>query len=189
MEAAVWGSISAVAPCERARDKISAHNLEQRIEIFEGKGAEYQYPPHSYHLAACIGASFVWGGYRQALQALKGAILPEGRIVIGEPYWLKDNIPPEFAQSYLMIHSEVKLLEITRQCGLDVAYVLRASPQDWDRYEAGNWLGLLRWIDENPQHAERQQVIDHLHESQEEYFRYGREYFGWAMYLLHPVQY
>jgi len=174
---------------QRARDKISAHNLEKRIEIFEGKGADYQYPPHSFHLAACIGASFVWGDYRQALQALKGAILPEGRIVIGEPYWLKDNIPPEFAQSYLMIHSEVKLLEITRQCGLEVAYVLRASLQDWDRYEAGNWLGLLRWIDENPEHAERQQVIDHLHESQEEYFRYGREYFGWAMYLLQPGQY
>jgi hypothetical protein len=67
--------------------------------------------------------------------------------------------------------------------------VLRASPEDWDRYEAGNWLGLLRWIDENPDHPERQQVIDHLHESQDEYFRYGREYFGWAMYLLHPVRY
>ena len=174
---------------ERGREKIAAHGLEKRLEIIEGKGADYQYPPHSYHLAACIGASFIWSSYQQALQALKGAILPEGRIVIGEPYWQKDKAPPEFARSQPEIHSEAQLLEITRQCGLDVAYVLRASPEDWDRYEAGNWLGLLRWIEENPEHAERQQVIDHLHESQVEYFRYGREYFGWAMYLLHPVKY
>jgi len=174
---------------QRAREKISARGLEKRLEIFEGKGADHQFPPHSYHLAACIGASFIWSGYRQALQALKEAILPSGRIVIGEPYWQKDKVPPEFARSQPEIHSEAQLLDIARQCGLDVAYVLRASPEDWDRYEAGNWLGLLRWIEENPQHAELQQVIDHLHESQEEYFRYGREYFGWAMYLLQPVKY
>jgi hypothetical protein len=63
---------------------------------------------------------------------------------------------------------------------------VRASHDDWDTYEAGNWYGLSRLIEENPAHPERQDVIDHLHESQSEYFRYGREYFGWAIYLLTP---
>lgn len=174
---------------KRAREKIAAHHLQSRIEIVEGNGAEYQFSPHSYHLASCIGASFIWGDYRQALQALKKAILPQGRIVIGEPYWQTEDVPAEFALTQPEIHREAQLLEITRLCGLDVAYVLRASPDDWDRYEAGNWLGLLRWIEANPEHPERQQVIDHLHESQEEYFRYGRQFFGWAMFLLQPSGY
>ena len=64
---------------------------------------------------------------------------------------------------------------------------MRASHDDWDHYEAENWRGLLRWIDENPNHPERQQVIEHLHQSQDEYTRYAREYFGWAIYVLNPV--
>jgi hypothetical protein len=47
--------------------------------------------------------------------------------------------------------------------------------------------GWRRWIDENPNHPERQQVIEHLHQSQDEYTRYAREYFGWAIYVLNPV--
>ncbi len=31
-------------------------------------------------------------------------------------------------------------------------------------------------------------VVLHLHESQDEYIHYGREYFGWALYLLSPVE-
>ena len=63
------------------------------------------------------------------------------------------------------------------------------SRDDWDRYESGNWVGLLRWIEENRNHPERQAVIDRLHNSQDEYFRYGRQYFGWAIYVLDPASY
>ena len=57
---------------------------------------------------------------------------------------------------------------------------------DWDRYEAGNWHGLVRWLEENPAHPERGTVIEHLHRVQDEYLAYGREYMGWAMYVLVP---
>lgn len=54
------------------------------------------------------------------------------------------------------------------------------------RYEADNWYGLIRWLEENPEH---QEVIDHLHKTQDEYLRYIREYMGWAIYVLNPAQY
>jgi len=57
---------------------------------------------------------------------------------------------------------------------------------DWDRYEADNWHGLIRWLEENPDHPERGEVVEHLQKSQDEYLRYGREYLGWAMYVLAP---
>ena len=88
-----------------------------------------------------------------------------------------------------MFHTEYELLQITREEGFDLEYVVRASHDDWDRYETGNWYGLIRWIEENPDHPERQDVIDHLHKAQDEYLRYGREYLGWAMYILNPIGY
>jgi SAM-dependent methyltransferase len=177
------------AAVRRARAKIAAHGLEDRLQIVHGSGADYPFEPGSFDYAACVGASFIWGGYRQALQALRRAIRPNGKVIIGEPYWLKEAVPPDFAQTQSEIHSEASLLHATREQGFDIQYVVRASHEDWDRYEAGNWDGLLHWIEENPAHPERQQVIDHLHESQDEYFTYGREYFGWALYLLNPIQY
>jgi SAM-dependent methyltransferase len=171
---------------ERAQAKIVQRGLAERLQVVQGKGAEYRFEPNSFDFAACVGATFIWGGYKPALQALKHAIRPGGKLIVGEAYWLKDSVPPELAQSQTDFHSESWLLQTTWQEGLEVEYVVRASHDDWDTYEAGNWYGLLRWIEENPAHPERQEVIDFLHESQAEYFRYGREYFGWALYLLSP---
>ena len=46
--------------------------------------------------------------------------------------------------------------------------------------------GLIRWLEANPNHAEREDVVRHLHKIQEEYLSFGREYMGWAMYVLAP---
>jgi hypothetical protein len=84
-------------------------------------------------------------------------------------------------------HTEIELLQITREEGLEMAFVTRASHDEWDRYERENWQGLIGWLGENPAHPERNAVLEHLHNTQDEYFRYGREFFGWAMYVLTPA--
>jgi cyclopropane fatty-acyl-phospholipid synthase-like methyltransferase len=175
--------------CERARRKMAERGFTDRIEIVCGDGAKYPYEKQSFDVAACIGASFIWGGYRNTIRGMKDAIRADGKLAIGEPYWLNERVPPEFAQKEQSIHTENELLRIARAEGFDFEYAVRASHDDWDRYEADNWRGLIHWIEENPDHPERQQVIDHLHESQDEYLRYGREYLGWAMYVLNPVRY
>jgi SAM-dependent methyltransferase len=175
--------------CRRASQKMSREGYEDRIKIVCTSGEAYQFEPRSYDLAACIGASFIWGGFRPTIHALREAIHPDGKLVIGEPYWTKQVVPPEYAQREQDVHTECELLQITRQEGFDIEYMVRANQDEWDNYEASNWYGLIHWIEENPDHPERQQVIDHLHESQEEYFQYGREYLGWAIFVLNPIKY
>jgi SAM-dependent methyltransferase len=175
--------------CERARARISEKGLSDRIEIVCASGADYSFAEQAFDVATCIGASFIWGGYRPAICAMRRAIHRDGRIGIGEPYWLKDSIPPEYAAQNTSVHSEYELLRITRQEGFDLECVVRASHDDWDRYESDNWHGLVRWIEENPEHPERDEVIQHLHTVQDEYLNYGRQYLGWAMYMLAPQFY
>jgi ubiquinone/menaquinone biosynthesis C-methylase UbiE len=175
--------------CERARRKVSERGLSDRIEIVCARGADYVFEEKTFDAATCVGASFVWGGYRQTIGAMKKAIQPEGRLGIGEPYWLRDNVPATYAARENSIHNESELLQIAREEGFDFEYVVRASHDDWDRYEADNWHGLIRWIEENPDHPEREEVIRHLHKIQDEYLVYGREYLGWAMYVLAPQLY
>lgn len=175
--------------CERAKRKVAAKGLSDRIEIVCGKGADYVFEEQAFDAATCIGASFIWDGYRSAIRAMKPAIRPGGRVGIGEPYWTRDRVPPEYAAQMPSIHTEYQLLQMAREEGFDFEYVIRASHDDWDRYEADNWHGLIRWIEENPEHPERGEVIAHLHRIQDQYLKYEREYVGWAMYVLAPRDY
>jgi len=177
--------------CDRARSKMKERGLAERIEIVCANGREYPFKENTFDVALCIGASFIWGGYRPTIQAMKKAIHTEGKLVIGEVYWLKGNVPLEYVNSTAPPDTkyEYELLQVANEEGFDLEYVVRASNDDWDRYSAGNWHGLIRWIDENLDHPERQEVIDHLHKIQDEYLRYEREYLGWAMYVLNPMRY
>jgi len=172
--------------CERARKKLVTHGLSQRIEIVCCPGADYKFQEGSFDAATCIGATFVFGGYRQTVQAIKQAIKPGGRLGIGEPYWSSDRVPPEYVRKETSIFMESELLQTAREEGFDIEYVVRASHDDWDRYYSDNWYGLIRWLEENPGHPEREEVMKHLHSEQDDYFRYIREYIGWAMYVLTP---
>lgn len=173
--------------CSRARDKIAARGFSERIEIVCGDAAQYQFPKHSYDAATCLGATFIWKGFQPAIAAMKRAIVPGGRLAVGEPYWLTSNVPPEYAQSG-GFHTEQELLRIVREEGFELEYIVRSSLDDWDRYECGNWYGLVRWLEDNPNHPERQDVVDRLRHSQDEYVRYEREYLGWAIWVLSPAQ-
>ncbi len=175
--------------CTRARQKMAEQGLADRIEIVCGNAAEYPFEQHAFDVAACIGATFIWDGFRPTIRKMKEAIRPAGKLVVGEAYWLKRTVPPEFAQQETSVLTEYQLLHMMREEAFDLQYVVRASHDDWDRYESDNWRGLIRWIKENPSHPGRQEVIDHLHTSQDEYLSYSREYFGWALYVLNPAQY
>lgn len=170
--------------CERARQRLAAGGWSNQVEIVCGDAGQYAFEPHGYDVAACLGASFVFGGWQPCLRRLQDAVKPGGKLMVGEPYWLRSSVPPEYARSEPDVHTELELFQLARAEGLTVEYVVRASHDDWDRYEADNWQGLAQWLAENPDHPERDEVRRHLVDSQDWYARYGREYFGWAIYLL-----
>lgn len=171
------------AACERARHKFARIGWQDRFEIVQARGEEYVFTPASFDVAACIGATFIWGDFRGTIRGMRDAIRPGGSLAIGEVYWRTALVPPAYARSE-QFATEPELFEVARQEGFEVGFVVRSSQDEWDNYEAGNWRGLLDWLAENPEHPERGEVHKHLRESQDEYTRYGREYVGWAIYVL-----
>ena len=112
-----------------------------------------------------------------------------GKIVIGEPYYTKEDVPGELVKFEGDLNNEFELMGFTREEGFEVEFVLHASRDDWDRYVSAGWYGLLQWIDTNPDHPERNYVINYLQKRQDMYFRYQREYEGWVMYILNQRKY
>jgi len=174
-------------PCaiERATKKIQSLGMNDRLEVVLADGSKYEFEKHHYDAATCIGASFIWKGFQPALRVLKTAIKPGGKILIGEPYYLKDasHLPQDIFGGEKFYY-ETELLDMIRAENLELEFMVRSDDEDWLTYEAGNWQGFLAWLDENPDHPERNQVIDRLHSEQDTYIKYGREYLGWAVYIL-----
>lgn len=176
------------AACDRAREKVMARGLADRIEIVCGKGDEYRFEPAAFDAATCIGATFIWGGFQPSIRAMKRAIRKGGRLGVGEPYWRHANVPQEVRELDPEILFEADVLRAAREEGFDLEIIVRANLDDWDRYESDNWHGLIHWLEENPNHPEREQVYNFLRRQQDEYFAYGREHLGWAMMALAPGQ-
>lgn len=170
--------------CERAEAKMRQRGVADRVEIVCASGAEYEFQPGSFDLAICLGATFIWGGYAGALQAMQQAVHPTGRLAIGEEYWLSEAVPTAYLRQEEGALQEWEILAATRQAGWELSYVVRASRSDWDRYEGDRWQGALHWLQEHPQRPEREDVLARLRRGQDAYLTYGRAYMGWAVYLL-----
>jgi len=170
--------------CDRAKKKLAVRGLSDKIEIVCSNGADYVFEERTFDAATCIGATFIWGGYKETIQAMKRAIHQNGRLGIGETHWLNDQVHPEYAQKQTSTHTEPELTQITRDEGFELEYIIRASPDDWARYSSDSWYGLIRWLEENPKHPDHEQVFKHFRTSQDDYLQFQRQYMGWAMYCL-----
>ena len=173
---------------DRARKKMIIRGLASSIQIIHADGADYDFEKQAFDAASCMGASFIWKGFESAVAALKTAIKPSGRVLIGEPYWKGDHTPPEYHGDE-PIHSEREILDIVHQHGFNIEYLIRSSDDDWAHYEASNWQGLIAWLEEHPDHPEKSEVTEWLQRQQDDYFRFGRDYLGWALYILNPIRY
>lgn len=177
------------ACCKRARKKISRQGLVDSLQMIHKDASKYRFRKGAFDVGVCIGASFIWNGFGPTVRKLVQAVRPGGNIAVGEPYWLKTPAPGEYVtrlEGYT-ISTEHELHRMARAEGYDFDTIVRSSLDDWDRYETGNWHGLQKWLQENPRHPDRKQVIDWLGKNQEEYLRWGREYLGWAIYVMCPL--
>jgi SAM-dependent methyltransferase len=173
--------------CDKAREKLKAVGKWENFRVFCIDGAIYDSGGERYDLAVCLGASDIWGGFEDALYAMKEVLGPDGKIIIGERYWKNERVAPEFAREWPEIQTEYEILRIIRTAGFELSYVVRATEDDWDAYEAGIWQSCIAWIEDHPNHPDNMEVANYMHNIQDEYLAFGREYVGWAMYLLTPA--
>lgn len=134
---------------EGARARAEAAGVSDLVEVVHGDGSKYPIEPGRYDVVACIGATFVFGGFEGTMDVLTPAAEPGGHVVVGEVY--EDEGEPTLAS----------LMERFEDRGLEVSTVIRASGDDWDRYVSGRAAGLLDWLDANPDHPDVEEVRAH----------------------------
>jgi SAM-dependent methyltransferase len=140
-------------------------------------------------VAACLGATWIGGGFAGTIELLSRSLRADGIILIGEPYWRQ--LPPSediatrchanSISEYLVLP---KLLATFGDLGYDVVEMVLADQDSWDRYEAAKWLTMRRWLDEYSDDEFANEVREQLSSEPERYTSYTREYMGWGVFAL-----
>lgn len=143
--------------------------------------------PHSLDLASCIGASWVFGGHANTLEALTGMVKPSGWVIAGEPFWRQE--PSDdcleaygFAREDLGTHSSNA--EAGEQRGLDLVHTIVSNQDDWDTYEGLQWFAMADYARTHPDDPDLAELVERVSKAKENYLRWGRDTIGWAIYLF-----
>lgn len=170
-----------------ARERVAARGLDETIEIVEADGAEHPVEPGSFDLAMCIGASWIWNGFRPTLEALAAAVGPGGLVASGEPFCARPVTPayraaePELAPT-LVAHADN--VRIARDVGLDLLYSIVSNADDWDRYEHLQTRAAELYAVENPDDPDVETLLARRRREDDVFLNWGRDQLGWAIYLF-----
>ena len=171
-----------------ARERLETRVPQSGIAFQEMDGAEFvPDAPQSFALASCLGASWVFGGHGATLDALNRFIAPGGWIVVGEPFWLQE--PAEeylkasgLARTSFATHTENAAAGERR--GLELAYSLVSSQDDWDRYEGLQWYAVSEYARAHPDDPDLPEIVERIDKERSLFLRWGRETLGWAIYVF-----
>ena len=161
---------------------------DAQLHFLEMDGAKYVPETlESFDLVACIGASWIWGGHRGTLNALKKMASPDSWIVVGEPYW-RHEPENEYLEAMGLTRNDFgthyQNVEIGREQGLEVVYTLVSSQDDWDRYEGLQWYAAETWATRHRDDPDVETVLNRVRDSKTAYLRWGRETLGWSIYVF-----
>lgn len=170
------------------KEKHQKRVPEAQLSFLEMDGADYEpQHPESFDLVACIGASWIYAGHRGTLEALKGMAARGGWIVVGEPYWQQEP-KAEYLQAIGEQRSNYgthyENVEIGQELGLELVYTLASSQDDWDNYEGLQWYAAEAWAGTQPEDSDVEEVLKEVRSSKTAYLRWGRDTFGWAIYVF-----
>jgi SAM-dependent methyltransferase len=158
------------------------------VKFLEMDGAKYKPDKNQlFDLTVCLGASFTYNGFKETIKALKNMTEPEGMIIIGEPYWLKE--PDDEYLKMIGIkkeeyNSHYKNIDIAERKGLNCVYTLVSNNDDWDHYETLQWLSVYNYINSNPDDPDNPELLKKIEKAKKEYLLYGRDTLGWAIYVF-----
>jgi len=161
---------------------------EAGISFAQMDGAEFEPDnQHSFTVASCLGASWIFGGHEGTLDALVNMVAPGGWVIAGEPYWLRE--PPE---EYLLatgltsdaFGSHIENVEAGERRGLDLVHTLVSNKDDWDRYEGLQWYASSQYARAHRDDPDLPELLELVAKDKSAYLRWGRETVGWAIYVF-----
>jgi SAM-dependent methyltransferase len=173
-----------------AVERASELGVSARVSFVQGDAGAYVAEPGGYDIASCLGATWIGGGLAGTLALLLPAVRAGGLAIVGEPFWHEE--PPAEAYAALGVGpadytSLAGTWEKIRNAGFELAEMVLADQDSWDRYEAAHWPTILDWLAANPDDPDHDAMREMLDRERDAHLRWGRRYLGWGVFVCRPV--
>ena len=170
-----------------ARARAVELGVSDRVRFEHGDAGQFKADAASYDLVSCIGATWIGGGLQGTLRLMRPALRPGGLILIGEPYLVEP--PPAAACAALEFGPEefaslAGTLDRLEEAGMQLVEMVLADGDGWDRYVAGQWWTVSRWLEAHRDHPDAPAMREFLEKSRRSHLEYGRRYLGWGVFVL-----
>ncbi|MCR9276513.1 MAG: methyltransferase domain-containing protein [Pseudomonadaceae bacterium] len=141
--------------------------------------------PAHYDLGLCIGASFAIGSFEEMLAWLRPQIRIGGMMAVGDIYARATPVPPESAKHFSggAVRSLQDTAKMLDENGLRLVGLIDSSLDDWDRYESLHWHAADAWLQNNPDHPERNEFEALIEPFKRDHIHSDRESLGWSLFV------
>lgn len=174
-----------------ARERAAELGVEDRVGFEQGDASSWDSthvaPAGGFDVVSCLGATWIGGGVPGTVALMRPAVARGGLLLVGEPYWV-DPPPPEAYEAMGVAPGEFAslpgLLGRFEAAGTELVEMVLADGAGWDRYAAGQWWTLERWLHAHPGDPRAPDVRRFLHSSRHAHLAYQRRYLGWGVFVL-----
>jgi len=134
---------------------------------------------------------WIGGGTHGTLELIKQKGLKHSRdslILMGEIFWRKEPTNEALAgmgvQRGEWAVGLEGILKIFEDSGTHLVEMVLATDTDWDRYQSKHWWAFERWMRENADDPQYEELVAFAQKSRLDYFRYERPLCGWGVFVL-----
>lgn len=169
-----------------ARARAVELGVSSALDFVQADAATYQAEAASFDVAACIGATWIGNGLAGTLDLLRPALRADGLLLIGEPFW--HAVPsPEALEAFGLQSDQFTSLAGTADrlsgAGVELVEMVLSDADSWDRYVAGHWWTLDRWLRANPEDPDAPAARVFMERERDSHLRYGRQLLGWGVFV------
>lgn len=162
-----------------ATARATSLGVANRLDFRAADGAVHG-ESRAFDAVACLGATFIGGGFAGCLELMRSALRTGGTMLVGEPFAEQPHLRP--ASSPTLGLDDV--LARIAGAGFELTDFVAASRDDWDRYAARHWAAAHEWALANSSNPLAAEIKAWTSKSRTEYLTNQRSWLGWGVFVL-----
>ena len=168
-----------------ARARAAELGVAASIRFVEGDAGDPGDVGSSFDVVSCIGATWIGGGLDGTLELMMTSAAPSAWLMVGEVFWAAEPPPAvRAAQETTQTFADLAgTLDRFETAGVELVEMVLASSDDWDRYQASQWLAASDWVAAHPDDPDADEITSATADWRRSYLSHLRAYMGWGVFV------
>lgn len=168
-----------------ARSRAAELGVSGSVRFLEGDASNAEGLGSDFDVVSCLGATWIGEGLIGTLEIMKRRAGRGAWLLVGEVFWSGEpraevRREQESRQSFADLGGTLARIEAA---DLELVEMVITSPDEWDRYQASQWLAASDWVAAHPDDADAEEVARWTDRGRRSYLADLRPCLGWGVFV------